>query len=143
VKNSGSTLLLLVALAFLVLLFTRSRRQQRKAVSVQEQIVPGAEVMTGSGLYGRVVELLDGQVVLEISPGVTSRWDRRAIVRVSAPAVAPDTGSGSRSDGGSDPAEPGSQARAEPDSEDRADPGGADRLPVQAPPDGGAPPGSV
>jgi preprotein translocase subunit YajC len=43
-------------------------------------------VMTSSGLQGRLVELTDdGTAVLEVAPGVTTRWDRRAIARVVEP----------------------------------------------------------
>ena len=111
--NSGGTLLLLVALGFMVLLFTRGRRQQRQATSVQQQVLPGAEVMTGSGMFGRVVEVLDGQVLLETAPGVTSRWDKRAIARV---VTAP---------------EPGALGSSH------------ESPPTDASPEGGAPPGAV
>jgi preprotein translocase subunit YajC len=32
-----------------------------------------------SGLFGRVVSLTDGEVVIEAAPGVNLRYDRRAV----------------------------------------------------------------
>jgi preprotein translocase subunit YajC len=91
VQNGGQLLLLLVLIAFTVWVFSRGRRQQREMQVTQSRLQAGAEVMTTSGLYGRVVEVSeDGQVRLETSPGVVSRWDRRAVARiVSTPDVEP------------------------------------------------------
>ena len=91
VQDGGQLLLLLVLIVFTVWVFTRGRRQQREAQLTQSRLQAGVEVMTTSGLYGRVVEVTDGSVVrLETSPGVVSRWDRRAVARiVSTPGTEP------------------------------------------------------
>jgi preprotein translocase subunit YajC len=67
--------------------FLMIRPQQRKARAVaamQATLGPGAEVMTGSGMYGTVTEVdeEDGTVVLEISSEVHVRFARAAIGRV-------------------------------------------------------------
>jgi preprotein translocase subunit YajC len=77
-----SILLLLVSVGLLVLLVTSRRRQQRAQQSIQSQLLPGSEVMTGSGLFATVVSIEDSVVVLETAPGQQSRWDRRAVARV-------------------------------------------------------------
>jgi preprotein translocase subunit YajC len=83
------TLILLVLSAgLLFLLFSRTRRQQREAATVQSRLEPGAEVMTGGGLFATVVELDEGAVVLETAPGQRSRWDPRAVARIISPAPA-------------------------------------------------------
>jgi preprotein translocase subunit YajC len=91
VQNGGQLLLLLVLIAFTVWVFSRGRRQQREMQATQARLRAGAEVMTTSGLHAKVVELTDdGLVRLETSPGVVSRWDRRAVARVlSAPDAEP------------------------------------------------------
>lgn len=78
----GSLLLLLIAVGMLVLLFTRTRSQQRETAAVQAKIAPGVDVMTASGLFATVVEMEDDVVTLETAPGQRSKWDRRAIARV-------------------------------------------------------------
>jgi preprotein translocase subunit YajC len=44
--------------------------------------------MTGSGLYGTVLSIDGDEVELEVAPGVTNRYARRAIVNVIQPVVA-------------------------------------------------------
>ena len=88
--------LLLLALAFVVL-FVLPMRARNRAVQqtrqMQASLTVGAEVMTTSGVYGRVVSLADDTVELEVAPGVVVRWARGAIAEIrSAPAEA-DPGS--------------------------------------------------
>jgi len=76
--------LLILAIPVLLLwnLASRSRKQQREARAVQELLIPGAEVMTGSGMFATIVNVDDERVVLSTGPGQVSTWDRRAIVKV-------------------------------------------------------------
>ncbi len=85
-NNSFGTLLLLFAVGLLVITFMRGRRQQREAQTTQHQLAPGAEVMTTAGLYATVVAVEDSVVTLETAPGQRSRWDKRAVARIVAPA---------------------------------------------------------
>ena len=76
--------LLILAIPILLLwnMASRARRQQRDIRSVQDVLVPGAEVMTGAGMFATVVNVDDERVVLETSPGQQSTWDRRAVVKI-------------------------------------------------------------
>ncbi|MDO5617631.1 preprotein translocase subunit YajC [Kocuria sp.] len=73
--GSGQFLFFGVMIGLLVLMFwftsRNRRRQQQKLKDQQAQMVPGTEVMTSYGLYGRVVSIdKDGvKAVLEIAPG--------------------------------------------------------------------------
>ena len=73
-------LVLAVGLAFLVL--SRGRQQRQALRNTQSALAPGMQVMTGSGLFARVVEVEPDAVVLETAPGQQSRWLRQAIVRI-------------------------------------------------------------
>jgi preprotein translocase subunit YajC len=73
-------LLLLVVLYFL--LIRPQQKQRREIAQVQSTVSPGARVMTGAGLIATVVALEGDEVVLEVAPGVTNRYVRRAIMRV-------------------------------------------------------------
>lgn len=77
-----SILLLLISVGLLVLVLTSRRRQQREQQALQARLVPGAEVMTASGLHATVASLDDTVAVLQTGPGQQSRWDRRAIARL-------------------------------------------------------------
>lgn len=95
-ENAGALLpLLLLAVAFVVLVVlpmrTRGKALQQ-ARQLQESLSVGTEVMTTSGLYGRVAAVGDDTVDLEVSPGVTVRWAKAAIAEVHTPAADPVPG---------------------------------------------------
>jgi preprotein translocase subunit YajC len=73
---------LLLLAAFYLLLIRPQQKQRREIAQLQSTISPGARVMTGAGLIGTVVALEGDEVVLEVAPGVTNRYVRRAIMRV-------------------------------------------------------------
>jgi preprotein translocase subunit YajC len=81
--GSNGVFFLFIALAFgaLWLMSSRGRKQQREQEQMRSNLAPGDEVMTASGLYGTVVSADGDVVVLETSPGVTSRWVRQAILK--------------------------------------------------------------
>jgi len=85
VEALPNLLLLALALGLAVLVLTRGNAARRAVRETQQSLEPGMQVMTGSGLYARVVEVEPDIVVLETAPGQSSRWDRRAVVRVIAP----------------------------------------------------------
>ncbi|HEY0189074.1 MAG TPA: preprotein translocase subunit YajC [Cellulomonas sp.] len=66
---------------------SRSRKQQREALSFRDNLQPGQEVQTGSGLLGTVVSVEDGVVTLESAPGMHTRWVIAAIARLVEPPV--------------------------------------------------------
>jgi preprotein translocase subunit YajC len=91
-SGSSATLLIwLIALAgiFYLLILRPARRRQQQAVHVQSQLVPGAEVITTSGLHGTVSTVEDDVVVIEVAPGVTNRYAKQAIMRVLTPHEEP------------------------------------------------------
>ena len=79
-----SLILLALLGGMLLLLVSRTRRQQRDARTLQAGITVGTRIMTTAGLHATVIELDDTTVTLETGPGQQSRWDRRAIARVLA-----------------------------------------------------------
>jgi preprotein translocase subunit YajC len=85
--------LLLLGLAFVVLIVLPQRARSRVALQaqqVQQSLTVGTEIMTTSGLYGRIVALNDKTMDLEISPGVVVRWARAAVGEVHGPDVDTD-----------------------------------------------------
>ena len=57
--------------------------------AVNASLTVGDEVMTSSGLYGRIVALDDSIATLEVAPGVNVRYDRRAVTRPPATPSGP------------------------------------------------------
>lgn len=84
-------IILFVVLAGLMFFMSqRTRKQQKQQAEFRSQLVPGQEVMTGSGLFGTVVEVDEASdtVTIESTPGTQTRWLRAAIAkRVDTPAV--------------------------------------------------------
>lgn len=86
--SSSSLFFLLIMAALLVFMFSRTRKQQKAQQQMQNEIGPGAEVMTTSGMFGTVVERTPEHVVIEIAPGLQTRWTPRAVARVVTPVAA-------------------------------------------------------
>jgi preprotein translocase subunit YajC len=61
-------------------------RPQRRRSQLQNQIVDtlerGQDVVTAGGLYGRIKEVGDDDVQLEIAPEIVVRVDKRAVSQV-------------------------------------------------------------
>jgi len=92
--DSGSLLLLVLAIGLVAFMFFSSRRRMQKQKLEQEekarQTVPGAEVLLQGGLYGTIVEYdgvdLDKRARVEIAPGVIIEVHSQAVLRVVDPA---------------------------------------------------------
>jgi preprotein translocase subunit YajC len=83
VEQYSGLIFLALPLLLLWMLYSRARRQQRILAAAQASIRSGLWAMTTSGLHGRVVSAGDEPtVLLEIAPGVHTRWARQAIAEV-------------------------------------------------------------
>jgi preprotein translocase subunit YajC len=92
-KTSGSsyTFLLIIIVIFAIFYFVMWRPQQKRRRAMMEQqrtIEPGQRVRTTAGMYATVVAIEDDDVVLEVAPGVHSRYVRRAVMEVLPDAPA-------------------------------------------------------
>lgn len=75
-------LILMVVLLALPLWTTfRQNKQLRQIREMQSRLDVGAEVLTGSGQHGIVVDVTDTTVDLAVAEGVVTRWERAAVVR--------------------------------------------------------------
>ncbi|GGT23271.1 preprotein translocase subunit YajC [Nonomuraea spiralis] len=86
----GSILpLILLVVVFYFLLIRPQRKRQQEAQQMQNSLTPGARVMTTTGLFATVVAVENEDVVLEVAPGIETRWVKAAIGRVVQPGDAP------------------------------------------------------
>ncbi|WP_261557684.1 preprotein translocase subunit YajC [Frankia tisae] len=81
-SSIGSFLIPLLLVLAVVYIFSLQRRRSKAQQQQVSQILPGTLVITTAGLYATVVELVDGDVLLEIAPDVVCRFTRSAIARV-------------------------------------------------------------
>jgi preprotein translocase subunit YajC len=77
--NYSQLLILALPLLLIVFMMVSQRKRQRQVVDFQSQLDVGQEVVTTSGLFGRITQVDDTSVHLEVAPGVVVRYDRRAI----------------------------------------------------------------
>jgi len=82
-------LILALAAGAMFLMTSRTRKQQREAQNFRATLAPGQEVMTGSGMFGTIVDVdEDADVItIESTPGNQSRWLRAAVAKLVDPPV--------------------------------------------------------
>lgn len=88
--NNFLSYLFPVAIA-VVMYFFMIRPQQRKvaeAKKFRESIAKGATVVTIGGLHGKVLDLSEDSVIIEVDRGTKLKFDRSAIAREVKPAKA-------------------------------------------------------
>jgi preprotein translocase subunit YajC len=73
---------LLILVFFWLIIVRPARNRQRSQAQLMSNLTPGQKVMTTSGLFATVVGIEDDALVLETSPGVTSRWAKAAVSRI-------------------------------------------------------------
>lgn len=76
--------------AFYLLVIRPSRNRARAAAQMQQEVAVGTEVMTTSGMYGRITAVEDDAFGLEVSPGVTIRIAKAAVGKIVPDATVAD-----------------------------------------------------
>ncbi|GAA2387618.1 preprotein translocase subunit YajC [Nonomuraea africana] len=77
--------LILLVVVFYFLLIRPQRKRQQEAIQMQNSLAPGARVMTTTGLFATVVAVDNEDVILEVAPGIETRWVKAAVGRVLTP----------------------------------------------------------
>ena len=75
------------------LMYFSTKKQKRAAAATKqmhESLVPGARVMTTSGLHGTVTAIADDTIELEIAPGLRTTWVRAAVREIVVPGPSED-----------------------------------------------------
>ena len=80
-------IILIVLLGAMWYMSSRSRKTQQKAQEFRNNLKPGDDVMTHSGMLGTVVEVEGDNITLESAPGNQSRWIRAAIAKLIEPTT--------------------------------------------------------
>ena len=94
-KSDDLTSLLTVAavlvLAYL-LLIRPARKRAREVSAMQTALSPGDEIMLTSGIFGRVTDIADEKLSVEIAPGVVVTAHRGAVGKIvrDQPVVEPE-----------------------------------------------------
>jgi preprotein translocase subunit YajC len=85
--SGAGFLLIIVAFGFLYFVMIRpQKKRQLQSRQLLDSIKVGDEVVTAAGIYGRVAEIQDTDVLVDIAPQVRVKVARRAIGAVIPPA---------------------------------------------------------
>lgn len=88
----GALLLPMLLLLLVGFMFWSQRKRARAVQTIQASLMVGDEVCTTSGMFGRILAMDELVVTLEVAPGTSVRFDRRAVatrVDASAPGSGP------------------------------------------------------
>lgn len=94
-SGGGMSMIVMMVAIFAIMYFFMIRPQNKKQKEIQKfrnSIVPGTEVVTAGGIYGKVKEVneLDNTLMVEIASGVKIKISKNSVY-ASAPT---DTGAG-------------------------------------------------
>jgi preprotein translocase subunit YajC len=85
----GILIVVIILAAVVWLLFALPwRRRQRAHAAMQDDVVVGDEIITAGGMHGIVKEAGEGELRIEIAPGVVVTLDRRAVAAVAVDVAA-------------------------------------------------------
>jgi preprotein translocase subunit YajC len=92
-------LLVLLIGAFYLLVLAPARNRKRRTLDIQENLKPGVEVLTTSGMFGRVTRVTEDEMHLEVAPGVEVRFVLGALRKILLPKGEDAKGPGDAQDG--------------------------------------------
>ncbi|OIQ80931.1 preprotein translocase subunit YajC [mine drainage metagenome] len=84
-SNTSLFVILVLGVGAMFLLSRNQRKQQKAQQSFRANLAVGQQVMTGSGMFGEVVDVDGDEITIESTPGNRSRWLRAAIAKVIEP----------------------------------------------------------
>jgi preprotein translocase subunit YajC len=88
-------LIIIVAFGFLYFVLVRpQKRRQLESQRMLQSLHVGDEVVTAGGIYGRIAELQEADVMVEIAPGLRVKVARRAIGAVIPAPEGAESGDG-------------------------------------------------
>jgi preprotein translocase subunit YajC len=89
--GGGMSMLLMMVALFAIMYFLMiapQRKKQKKVNEFRNSLQKGDKVMTAGGIYGRIREVKDDHVLLEIDNNVTIKIDKNSIYQSMEDVVA-------------------------------------------------------
>ena len=82
--NIADLFIPLLLAVFVIMMFRKQKKTTQSVAQQRAQMVPGTEVMTQFGLFGRIVSVdqEENKAVLELSPGNTATVHLQALTKV-------------------------------------------------------------
>lgn len=85
---TGLLPLLLVFVVFYFFMIRPQMKKQKELTNYRNAIAKGDKIITTGGIYGKVLEVTDSVITIEIANDVRIRVDKNAILRDPAEAAA-------------------------------------------------------
>lgn len=73
--------LILIIVVFYFFMIRPQMKRQKELVAFRNSIAKGDKVVTTGGIYGKVIEIKDNTVLLQVDDNVKIRVDKAAIVK--------------------------------------------------------------
>ncbi len=96
-SGGGMSTIIMMVLLFVVFYFFMIRPQQKKAKDARkfrEGLQKGAKVVTIGGIHGKVVDVSDTTVLMEVSDGVKMRFEKSAVAMDNSMQLTTETAKG-------------------------------------------------
>ena len=78
---SGLVMMLLIVVVFYFFMIRPQMKRQKELRKFRESIQKGDNVVTTGGIYGKVAEVKDNVVLLQVDEGVKLKVDKSAVVK--------------------------------------------------------------
>jgi len=73
--------LFLIILVFYFLMIRPQVRRQKEMRQFRDSLAKGDKVITTGGIYGKITEIKDTAVILEVAPNVQIKVDKNGIIK--------------------------------------------------------------
>lgn len=83
---SGFIMIIAMVVIFYFFMIRPQSKKQKELKKAREAMKKGDKVVTAGGIHGRIKDLTDATVNIEIAPGVTIKVDKGSVFAVAAPA---------------------------------------------------------
>lgn len=84
---SSMLMILLIIAIFYFFMIAPQQKKQKKINAFRDSLKNGDKVVTIGGIYGRIREIKDNTVILEVADGVRIKFDKSAISMPDASEV--------------------------------------------------------
>ena len=89
---SGMIMIVAMIVIFYFFMIRPQNKKQKELKKAREAMKKGDKVITAGGIHGRIKDLKDNVVLMEIAPGVTIKIDKTSVFADLSADAAPEKG---------------------------------------------------
>lgn len=80
----GIIMMALIIAVFYFFMIRPQTKRQKEIAKAREAMQPGDKVVTSGGIHGKIKEIQDSTMLIEVAPSVTIKVDKAAVFASSA-----------------------------------------------------------